>query len=97
MYTATMDYSVKIGKEDEFIEIWDSEVLALARKRDGFVRMQLLKTTGRLLAIGTWKDKSYAESFMQTGVFKELLTQLGPLLEGDPKPTIWSLELYSDL
>ena len=96
MYTATMDYPVKKGKEDEFIGIWDSEVLSLAKERDGFIRMQLLKTSGRLLAIGTWKDQSYAEAFMQTGVFKELLAQLGPLLEGDPKPTIWNQVLFSE-
>lgn len=98
MFTATMEYIFKDNKLVEAGEIWENDVLVLAKKQPGFVRMQFLTGADgkRALAIGTWEDKSNAEAFMQTGVFKDLMEKIKDTLEEDPKPLIWDLKYYAE-
>lgn len=95
MYTATVQYEFKEDFFQEACRIWEESVMALAQKQEGFVRMQLLTASPHALAIGTWKDASYAQAFMQTGVFKDLLKKLQPLLVGEPRPRIWDLACFA--
>ncbi len=95
MYTATIEYTFKEEGFKEACEIWEKSVLTLARQQEGFVRMQFLTAPPKALAMGTWQDASYAQAFMQTGVFKDLLEKLQPLLEGDPRPKIWDLAYFA--
>lgn len=95
MYTATMDYLFKPEDFDLACEIWRTGVLALAKTQNGFVRMQFLVNPPRAMAIGTWEDKSHAEAFMVTGVFKRLMEKLGPCCQEDPRGRTWQT-LYSE-
>ena len=95
MYTATIEYTFKEDRFDEACEIWEKSVLTLASKQQGFVRMQFLTAPPKALAMGTWQDPSFAQAFMQTGVFKDLLEQLQPMLEGDPRSKIWDLAYFA--
>ena len=97
MYTATMIYPVKQESIEDFISIWEEKVLNLAINQDGFVRMQLLTREGEAQAIGTWTEKSHAEAFMAAGPFKNLMATVKDMLNGEPKPTIWTLSLYASL
>ncbi len=95
MYTATVEYTFKEDQFDEACRIWQESVLELARKQKGFVRMQFLTASPMALAMGTWEDASFAQAFMQTGVFKDLLAKLGPMLTGEPRPKIWDLAYFA--
>jgi quinol monooxygenase YgiN len=53
--------------------------------------MQFLVSTPEAMAIGTWEDESYAQAFMKTGVFKELVESLESYLDGDPRAKVWNL------
>ncbi|HBD95620.1 MAG: hypothetical protein A2015_11210 [Spirochaetes bacterium GWF1_31_7] len=94
MYTATMRY---VFKSDFFMEgcrIWNDTVMIKAIGTPGLVRMQLLTGKSEALAVGTWEDKSFAEQFMQSGVFKVLLEKLSGMLISDPIPEQWNLTYF---
>lgn len=94
MYTATMRYEFKEDAFDEACGLWRTTVLEEAKKAPGLVRIQLLTAKPAALAIGTWKEKSFAEDFMRTGVFKRLMEKLRPLCASEPKSEIWKLDQF---
>lgn len=97
MYTATVIYEFKEEFFEEACSIWEKEIMALGKKQAGFVRMQFLTAPPRAMAVGSWEDESYAQAFMQTGVFKKLLEKLAPMLLGEPRPQIWELKYFAEL
>ena len=94
MYTATIRYRAKPAHLDTAIATWKRLVLEEAKKAEGLVRMQLLRGENSFLAIGTWKEKSLAEAFMRTGVFKKLTDELEGMLTEKPAPELWTLEAF---
>ena len=94
MYTATMRYQPKAEHFEAALAAWKRLVLEEAKKAEGLVRMQLLRGDNVFLAIGTWKDKSFAEAFMQTGVFKTLTQELDGMLVEKPSPELWTLDAF---
>jgi len=96
MYTATMKYVFKPDGFKEGCRLWKEMVLEKAARAAGMVRMQLLEAEPAALAVGTWKEKSYAEAFMQTGVFRDLMLKLEPLLAQQPQPEHWKMTEYRE-
>lgn len=94
MYTATMRYRAKPEYYEEALAAWKRLVLDEARNAEGLVRMQLLRGDSCFLAIGTWKEKSFAEAFMRTGVFKKLTDELEGKLTEKPSPELWTLDTF---
>jgi len=94
MYTATMRYRAKQEHFEAALAAWKRLVLEEAKKAKGLVRMQLLRGDDSFLAIGTWKEKSFAEAFMQTGVFKTLTQELDGMLVEKPAPELWKLDAF---
>ncbi len=94
MYTATMRYEFKSGHGAEGAEAWKDIVLARAASAPGLVRMQLLTSESTALAVGTWQEKHFAEDFMRTGVFKELMEAIEPMLRSKPAPELWTLTAF---
>ena len=94
MYVATMEYVLTPGTDPrEAAAIWAGVAAEPARGREGLVRLQLLFRPGSLLAIGTWKEKIFAEAFMKTGVFITLKDRLGRFLAAEPLPRVWEEEI----
>jgi len=91
-----MKYTFKPEGFEEGCRLWKEIILEKAVHAEGMVRMQLFEAVPVALAIGTWKEKSYAEAFMQTGAFKELKLKIGPLLAEQPKPEHWKLTEYRE-
>ena len=96
MYTATMLYHFRDDAFDEACAIWKSEVMEHARAQPGFIRMQFLTARPNALAIGTWEDTTHARRFMETGVFKRLLTRLSDMVSESPEQTIWELKYFAE-
>lgn len=94
MYTATMEYRFKDRDFKAACDIWAKAVLEKASKQPGLISMQLLSSSPTALAIGTWKSPEYAQDFMKTGIFKDLIVQLKPYLAADPVPKIWECSYY---
>lgn len=89
-----MKYKFKPEAFDTACGLWKRLVLEEAKKAPGLVRMQLLVAKPCALAIGTWNDKSAAEDFMRTGVFKRLLDNLVGLTDADPQAETWTLDIF---
>jgi hypothetical protein len=94
MYTATMLYHFTDEAFGQACEIWKNEILDLAKKQKGFVRMQLLVARPRAMAIGTWEDNLHARAFMETGVFKRLMEKLQSMVTETPQQSIWDLKYF---
>ena len=94
MYTATMRYEFSDEWFERAVSIWRETVFERAKEAPGLVRMQLLSRRPTALAIGTWKEKRFAEDFMKTGVFKELTERLERALASQPKPELWELDSF---
>lgn len=96
MYIATMKYTVKPEAMDDFTQAWKKEILELASRQPGFIRMKLLVHKDTAMAMGTWEEKRYAEAFMALGSFKELMAKVADMLTGTPIPTVWTLAAYRE-
>lgn len=97
MYTAVMEYHFHEEHFAQACTIWHDEVLALAHRQPGFIRMQfLVRDNHRALAIGTWQTQDAAQAFMRTGVFKQLLAKLQSMLVSQPTPVIWDTLYYCE-
>lgn len=96
MYTATMNYRFKPDDFNKACSLWEQHVFASAKSQPGFVRMQFLVDAPQAMAIGTWKSKSDAEAFMQTGVFKKLMAAIEGYCDGQPSPHVWQLRNFSE-
>lgn len=94
MYTATMEYRFKDRNFKAACDIWAKAVLEKASKQPGLISMQLLCSNPVAMAVGTWKSAVYAQDFMKTGIFKDLMVQLKPYIAADPIPRIWDCDYY---
>ena len=96
MYTATMLYHFKDDSFETACEIWKSQIMEHAKSQPGFIRMQFLTARPQALAIGTRAANADARRFMETGIFKRLMTQLQNHVTGQPQQTIWDLRYFAE-
>jgi len=94
MHNAHIVYKFKEGKLEEGIKIWEDAVYNKIKNADGFVRVQLYTRDNEMMAIGTWQEKLYAENFMKTGVFKDIMDSFGELLEETPVNKTYELRYF---
>ncbi len=94
MYTATMRYVFKKESFSRGCAEWKETVFKEAQKAEGLIRMQFLVAEPVALAMGTWREKSDAEAFMRTGVFKKLMEKIATFTETEPKSEIWNLDSF---
>jgi len=91
-----MKYIFKPEGFEEGCRLWKELILEKSVHAEGMVRMQFFTASPAALAVGTWKEKSYAEAFMKTGVFRELREKIEPLLAEDPRAEHWELAEYRE-
>lgn len=84
MHHAHIVYKFKENMLDKGVEIWKEAVFDHIKHAKGFIRVQLYTGKNEMMAIGTWEDKSFAEDFMKTGVFKDIMASFGDLLLEQP-------------
>ncbi|MBI9011735.1 MAG: hypothetical protein JEZ08_05835 [Clostridiales bacterium] len=94
MHNAHIVYKFKDGKLEEGLKIWEEAVYEKIKHAEGFVRIQLYTHGNEMMAIGSWKEKSFAENFMKTGVFKDLMASFGEFLEEQPVNKTYELRYF---
>ena len=94
MHNAHIVYKFKKGKLEEGVKIWEKAVYNKIQLAEGFVRVQLYTGVDEMMAIGTWQDKVFAENFMKTGVFKDIMASFGELLEEQPRNKTYELRYF---
>lgn len=94
MYNAHIVYKFKDGKLEDAVTIWEEAVYNKITQAEGFVRVQLYTRDNEMMAIGTWEEKSYAEKFMQSGIFKDIMKSFGDLLIESPANNTYKLRFF---
>ncbi|MFP4362792.1 MAG: antibiotic biosynthesis monooxygenase [Spirochaetia bacterium] len=94
MFAASMKYTFYQDHFEQGVEIWKEEVLHSIRNQEGFVRVELFTNPPEALVIAVWKEKEFAEKYMQTGVFKKLMKRLETVLETAPEGKQWALPVF---
>ncbi len=94
MHNAHIVYKFKEGKLEEGVKLWEEAVFDKIKNAEGFVRVQLYTNINEMMAIGTWEEKSFAENFMKTGVFKDIMSAFGELLEETPVNKTYDLRYF---
>jgi quinol monooxygenase YgiN len=96
MHNAHIVYKFKQGQLEAGVKIWEETVYKKIKSADGFIRVQLYTSDDEMMAIGTWEEKSYAEAFMKTGVFHNVMESFKALLESTPVNTNYNLRHFEE-
>ncbi|HON29327.1 MAG TPA: hypothetical protein PLA64_13585, partial [Mesotoga infera] len=95
MYVATMKYRFVEGSMENACQIWRRAVLERAVLQKSFIRGFIMTSpSGRAIAVGMWEDKSFADEFMKTGVYKELLSNFSSMLVSNPVHEAYEMKYY---
>ncbi len=94
MFASTMRYKFKEGSGAKGAQIWNEVVFDIGMEQEGVVSLQLLTKDDEALAIGIWKDEKYAQAFMKTGVFIDLLNKLDAILNEKPRAERWEAKAF---
>lgn len=83
MYTAIMHYQFHPHHLEAGVKLWLDQVADTIVQQPGFISVQFFhEPSGKAIAIGQWEGQAYAEAYMATGVFAQLLKGYeGMLLE----------------
>jgi quinol monooxygenase YgiN len=82
-FARTIHFQIKNGKEQEFVGLFEKEVLPMLRKQEGFQEEVTLVNPKGAYAISLWDDRKSAETY-QTATYPQILAKLTPVLEGTP-------------
>jgi heme-degrading monooxygenase HmoA len=96
MYHAIMTYHFKPEHLESAISLWKSGVASLISKQPGFVDVKFYTDEkGTAIAIGTWESEEYANLFMKTGIFADLLKSFNNMMSDLPRGGAFDL-VYSE-
>jgi quinol monooxygenase YgiN len=82
-YARKVHFQIKSGKEQEFVGVFEKDVLPLLQKQDGFQEGMTLVNTKGAQAISLWDDRKSADAH-QTAGHPQILAKLTAVIEGTP-------------
>ncbi len=87
-YARNVQFHIKNGKEVEFNNLFEKEVLPILRKQDGFQEEVALVNPKGAHFISLWDNQKSAQTYA-TATYPQVLAKLTPFIEGTP-----SVETY---
>jgi|SRR5437588_3619560 len=94
MFTRVVECTIKPGKSQDFINIFQHEVLPVIQKQNGFVDETLLishTNQNEFLAVSYWKTQDDAERYRQER-YPEIAELLRPVLATDPRVRTFTVQ-----
>jgi quinol monooxygenase YgiN len=83
--TRNVHIQLKDGKQKEFIQLFESQILPVLREQKGFQdEITLMGNDNRVLAISFWDDRKNAEQY-HTSVFPKLVDKVNAMIQAPPK------------
>ena len=82
-YARNVHVQIKHGKEIEFNNLFEKEVLPMLRKQNGFREEVTLVNPKGAQFISLWDNRQNADTY-QTKTYPEVLAKLTPFIEGTP-------------
>jgi hypothetical protein len=83
-FARKVHFTIARGKEREFSTIFESKVLPLLKKQNGFEDELILLEGNEAMGISVWKDRLSAENY-QKADYTKVLETLKPLIDGSPR------------
>jgi quinol monooxygenase YgiN len=83
-FARNVHFQIKHGKEKEFTNLFEKEVLPILRKQSGFQEEVTLVNSKGAIGISLWDNRKSAETY-QTATYPQVLAKLTPVIEGTPK------------
>ena len=87
-YARNVQFHIKNGKETEFNNLFEKEVLPVLRKQDGFQEEVTLVNPKGAQFISVWDNQMHAQTY-ETKTYPQVLAKLTPFIEGTPKVEIY--------
>jgi quinol monooxygenase YgiN len=81
--TRNVHIQLRDGKQKEFVQLFESQILPVLRQQKGFQDELTLVDNNRALAISFWDDRKNAEMYHNTA-FPKLVEKLNPVIQGAP-------------
>lgn len=82
-FARNITFHLKAGKEKEFTNLIEKEVVPMLRKQSGFLEEVTLVNPKNAIGISLWDDRQSAEAY-QTATYPQVLAKLGPVIDGTP-------------
>lgn len=96
----TKEYTLKIarnlhihlkeGKQKEFVQLLESQILPVLRQQAGFREELTLLDSNRALVISLWDDRKHVQAY-QSSAFPRLVDKMSPLIQGPPNVEIFEV------
>jgi quinol monooxygenase YgiN len=83
-YARNVHFQIKSGKETEFTNLFEKEVVPILRKQNGFQEEVTLVNPKGAHFISVWDNRKNAETY-ETATYPQVLAKLNVFLEGAPK------------
>lgn len=83
-FARTVHFQIKSGKETEFNNLFEKEVLPMLRKQNGFLEGVTLVNPKGAVGFSLWDNRQHAETY-GTAAWPQVVAKLTPLIEGTPK------------
>jgi quinol monooxygenase YgiN len=83
-YARNVQFHIKNGKETEFNNLFEQEVLPVLRKQEGFQEEVTLVNPKGAQFISLWDNRKNAQTY-ETKTYPQVLAKLTPFIEGTPR------------
>ena len=95
MFATSVRYKFKPGTVEKAVELWKKSVFEPGLEQEGVVALEFMtKDNDEALAVGIWQEEKYAQAFMKTGIFIDILATFEDLLIEMPQPERWNLSAF---
>jgi quinol monooxygenase YgiN len=82
-FARNVHFQIKSGKETEFNNLFEKEVLPILRKQNGFQEEVTLVNPKGANFISLWDNRQHAETY-GTATYPQVLAKLTPMITGTP-------------
>jgi quinol monooxygenase YgiN len=83
-FARNVHFQIKSGKETEFNNLFEKEVLPILRKQNGFQEEVTLVNPKGAHFISLWDNRKNAETY-ETATYPQVLAKLTAFIDGTPK------------
>jgi len=83
-FARNVHFQIKSGKETEFNNLFEKEVLPMLRKQNGFQEEVTLVNPKGANFISLWDNRKNAETY-ETATYPQVLAKLSVCIDGTPK------------
>ena len=87
-FAREVHFQLKNGKETEFNNLFEKEVLPILRKQNGFLEEVTLVNPKGAVGISLWDNRLHAETY-GTAAYPQVLAKLTPVIAGTPTVEIY--------